>query len=309
MPRACFIVNPVGGSAPALSELMRNLPSLLGPDWDVRVLATGGPGDATAMAARAVEEGFDVVVAAGGDGTVNEVLQPLVGSRAALAVLPLGTGNVWAHEVGIPLDLIGALRVIAEGRVRKVDVGTAGDRFFLLMAGIGYDATVLGGTNSRAKRALGIFAYVVRGVTVALAYRGRRMAVEIDGVRRSFRAFLVVVGNSRRYGGPVEVTAEAKLDDGLLDVCVFRGVNLFHAAWFVIQVILGRHLKDPAVSYFRAPSVSVDADPAQPVQVDGDLIGCTPFAFGVRRRALRVVVPSTVPAHVFSADNEEEYLG
>jgi diacylglycerol kinase family enzyme len=135
------------------------------------------------------------------------------------------------------------------------------------------------------------------------------MTLDIDGTRRSTRALLVVIGNSRRYGGGVELTSQARIDDGLLDICIFRGVNLLHSAWYLVKILLGQHLKDPGVSYFRTPRVRIDADPPQPVHVDGDLIGWTPVAFGVKSRAMRVIIPSGTPAHIFASEGEDELLG
>lgn len=302
MPRACFVFNPVGGSAVSHEALDEALGPLRTAGWQVALKATAAKGDASAIARQAVAEGCEVVVAAGGDGTVNEVLQALVHTETALGVLPLGTGNVWAREVGIPLELPGAVRVLTQRYERRVDVGLAGDRYFLLMAGIGYDASVTANTDAGAKRRLGMLAYVIKGVAVGWSYRGRRVTLESDGVRRHYRALLVVVGNTRHYGGPVQVTPRARIDDGLLDVCVFRGVSRLHAAWYVVMVLLGRHLRDHGVGYYRASNVAVTAEPAQLVQVDGDVIGHTPMVFTVKSRALRVILPRGGPPGLFGPD-------
>lgn len=299
MPRARVVLNPLSGHAVSTTELLRLLRPLREAGWETTVVQTDGRGNGTALAREAVREGFDVVVAAGGDGTINEVIQALVGTPVALAVLPLGTGNVWAHEVGIPVDLAGAVRVILDGRVRRVDVGSAGTRYFLLMAGIGYDAEVTGTTDAQAKRKLGRLAYIVRGVTVALSFRGHRATIDVDGKRAQCRALLIVIGNTRRYGGPVSVTAEARIDDGLLDVCVFKGVGALQSARYAAEVLLGRHLRDPGVSYFRAASLTVSSDPPLLVQVDGDTIGKTPMVFRVHTRALNVIVPRQARWHLF----------
>ncbi len=309
MPRARIIVNPASGHAISPAGLARLLAPLEAAGWQLRIESSPGKGQATALAQAAVKDGCGVVVAAGGDGTVNEVIQALVGTPVALGVLPLGTANVWAQEVGIPADPAQAVRVLQEGRTRRIDVGRAGDRYFLLMAGIGYDAAVTGSTDPRVKRALGILAYVVRGVTVAFGFAGRRVTIAADGMERQYRVLLIVVGNTRRYGGPVSITAEARIDDGLLDVCVFRGVGVLQAARYALQVVLGRHLRDPGVAYFRTASMSITGDTSLPVQVDGDTIGTTPMDFCVHARALNVIVPRAVRPELFGTAEVTDQLG
>ena len=300
MRRACVILSPTAGRAVPVSTLREHLRPLVEAGWEVRIEVTDRPGGATAIAEMAVNAGYDLVVAAGGDGTVSEALQPLVGTDVVLGVLPLGTGNVWAREVGIPLDLPGAVRVLLEGRVRRVDVGRAGHRNFLLMAGIGFDAAVTRQIDPRRKRRLGMIAYLVAGVAVAFSFIGHKVQLNVDGVRRTYRALLIVIGNSRRYGGDVSLTAEARIDDGLLDVCVFKGTGLVEVAWHLISVLLGRHVHDPGVDYLRARRLTVVSDSPLPVQVDGDTIGETPMAFTVRARSLNVLVPVRIRPDLFA---------
>lgn len=305
MARACVVFSPAAGNAVAAPVLEQRLRPLIAAGWQVQLVEANDPGEASRLAREAVQAGAEMVVAAGGDGTLNEVLQPLVGTKVILGVLPLGTVNVWARQVAIPTDLPGAVRVLLEGRVRQVDVGQAGQRFFLLMAGIGFDAEVTRHIRPQAKRRLGILAYIVAGVAVALSYVGRRVELNADGVRRGYRALLVVIGNSRRYGGPVNVTTQARLDDGLLDVCVFKGTGPLRAAWHVFLVLLGRHVHDPGVDYFQARRLTVSADSPLPVQVDGDTMGETPMAFQVRPRGLNVLLPTGVSADLFAEQPAE----
>ena len=302
MSRVYFVLNPAGSHSLSQSELERLVVPLRRGGYQVEIGCTERAGHGTELARSAVDAGFDTVVAAGGDGTMNEVVQALAGTEATMGVLPLGTGNVWVHEVGIPLDLPGAVKVLMDGQVRRVDLGMAGERYFLLMAGVGYDAIVAQSTPSAAKRRLGTLAYVVRGIGVALSYRGRRVTLDVDGEQRQFRSLLIVIGNTRTYGGQVSLTPKARVDDGLLDVCVFRGVGLLHSVWFLLQVLIGRHTQDPGVAYFRTKRLMVRAEPPLLVQVDGDTIGETPMGFVVRNRCLKVIVPRSERPDLFSAD-------
>lgn len=310
MPRACIIRNPAAGRALPLDELNRILRPLEDAGWELSIRSVDEDGvGATELARQAVEDGCDVVVAVGGDGTVNQVLQAVAGTDTALGVLPVGTGNVWAREVGIPSEPRLAVQVLEQGWVRRVDVGVAGDRLFLLMAGVGYDALVTEKTNAESKRKLGIFAYIVAGLTVALNFVGRRITIQADGVERRCRALLAVVGNTRLYGVLVSVTNEARIDDGLLDVCVFKGTGVLRGILHAILVLLGRHRHDPGVIYLRASKVTIHSQRPLRVQVDGDPIGSTPMEFSVRPRALKVIVPKTVSRELFGEGEPVERIG
>ncbi|MHB1131438.1 MAG: diacylglycerol/lipid kinase family protein [Chloroflexota bacterium] len=305
MPRASVVMSPVAGTAVSREDLLEQLAPLTAAGWQVRVAVTTRAGEAVELARAAAAAGEDVVVAAGGDGTVNEVLQGIAGSESALAVLPLGTGNVWAHEIGVPTDLAGAVQVLLHGRLRRVDVGRAGERYFLLMAGVGFDAEVTRQTDKQTKRRFGRLAYLIAGVKVALGIVGHRVEINLDGVPRGARALMVVIGNSRNYGGQVSLTSDARLDDGLLDVVVFKGTSVLHAAWYALSVLLRRHRQDQGVEYYRAKRLVISSVTPLPVQVDGDVIGETPMSFQVRPLALKVVMPQAARPDLFDADDAE----
>ncbi|MDA8219643.1 MAG: diacylglycerol kinase family lipid kinase [Dehalococcoidales bacterium] len=311
MVSACVVFNQVAGRGVTRERLEELLEPLRDAGWEIDVEASDARGAATSLAHAAVSRGCDVVIAAGGDGTVNEVLQALVGEQAALGVLPLGTGNVWAHQTGIPMDLKGAVDVLHEGWLRRVDVGQAGDRFFLLMAGIGYDAAVASITRPTEKRRLGVLAYIVKGIGVGLGLSGTRLTIKTAHGDRVFRALMVVVGNSRTYGGPISVRIApmARMDDGLLDVVVFTGTGPLQAVWHVIMLVLGRHLRNAGVTYLQGTEYVVESEHTLLVQVDGDAIGSTPMRFRVQPAALSVVVPANPREDLFSKQAKPSRIG
>ncbi len=268
--------------------------------WEVTVAETRSPGDGTRLARQAAEAGFQVVVAAGGDGTVNEVLNGLVGTDTILGVLPLGTTNVLAREIGIPLNPVQAATLLLEGEARAIDVGMAGDRHFLLMAGVGFDGQVMRTIEPEAKRRLGILAYLVVGAWAALTFRGARADIVVGERRlRRRRIQLMVLGNTRRYAF-VEITPRARADDGLLDVCIFKGrEGFFPRLRHFISVLSGRHVRSPQVEYHRAPHVAVWTQDPLPVQADGEYIGTTPMSFRVIPRAVKVILPRRLPSGLF----------
>jgi len=295
--RACIIWNPKAGqglgSRRTLLAVSRQLESA---GWKLQIWESREAGHATSLARQAVEAGYQVVVAAGGDGTVNEVLNGLVGTGAILGVIPLGTTNVWAREMGIPLNPTQAAALLLDGEVRTVDVGMAGDRYFLLMAGVGFDGEVMRAVEPEAKRRFGILAYLLVGAWAALTFRGTRADIVVDDRRlRRRRIQLMVLGNTRRYAF-VEITPQARADDGLLDVCIFEGKEGFLTKIrHLIAVLLGRHIRSPEVEYLRGAQVVVWTQDPLPVQADGEYIGSTPMTFRVIPRAIRVILARELP--------------
>jgi YegS/Rv2252/BmrU family lipid kinase len=290
--RTRLIFNPTAGSAEAHEgELSAAAAVWRDHGWQVELTPTTGPSDGVRLARQAADEGYDLVVAAGGDGTINDVINGLAGSTTALATLPLGTMNVWARELRLPLQPRAAALAMLGWQIRTIDLGRAGDRYFLLMAGIGFDAAITAGVRADEKRRLGAFAYVLRGIEQTLRVRGSRTRIQIDGRTLNGRVLMVVVGNTQLYGGLVKITHRASIDDGLLDVCVIFGDNGISAVRRIIAILRRRYSHDPEIEYYRARSVQVIARPRLPVQVDGDAIGETPMTFTVAPRALRALLP------------------
>jgi len=261
-------------------------------------------------AANAASEGFQVVVAAGGDGTVNAVASGLMQARSGekskkapmLGVLPMGTGNVFAFNLGIERGLRAACRVIRQGHVRTVDVGTAralspdqtddAMRYFLLMAGIGFDAKVVEDTSLRLKYVLRDFAYVVKVLQNGVTHRGTRMNVKFaEGFEYSNRSWLVMVGNAASYAWDIRFTSRAQLDDGLVDVCLFPFQNKVASVRQVLQVLTGQHIERGHVEYWKTAGVTIETDEPVPVQLDGDEWARTPIQIGVLPGALQVLAP------------------
>ena len=190
---------PTSGGGQFRRDLPLIVESLRSLGWDVVERPTEGEGHATLLAREALEEGVDRVVVIGGDGTVNEALNGLAGSDVPLAIVPTGTVNVLALELGLPLDPPDAVRVAAEARATRIDLGLAGQRYFALMAGVGFDADVVSRVRPVMKRALKEMAFVLQGLATYLTAEYPLVQIECDD--RCTEGYFVVLGNARNYGG------------------------------------------------------------------------------------------------------------
>ncbi len=301
-----LIANPVSGQGRARRVLPLIERGLRGFIDDLEVYCTRAPGDAAGKAREAVASGaVDLVVVAAGDGTVREVIDGLLATDVPLAIIPLGTGNVLARELKLPLDswhpvgLRKALEVIRMGRIRTVDVGRAcrlapseGERrHFVLMAGAGFDASVAARVKQPWKDRLGSPAYVLSLLGSLLAVRPVRFSVTSPHGGFEGDAWAVVVGNSASYAWRLRICPQAKMDDGLLNVTIFRACNRGRFACMMVQAIWAGHETSPHVLHFTTPAVELRAEPPVPVQLDGDVIGRTPVSIEVMPAALRLIVP------------------
>lgn len=252
--------------------------------------STSRRGEAESLARSAAKEGFERVVAAGGDGTVNEVVNGLAGTRAALGLLPLGTMNVFATELGLPSgDLGRCWQIIQEEKARSVDLPSANGKHFVQLAGVGFDAQVVKETSMAFKRSFGPLSYLVSAAQIA-ARRPPRLRIESENAVTEEGSF-VLVGNGRLYGGPFPFFKQAVIDDGLLDVLVFKRLNYIEIVRYMQDVIFSSQITSPEVEYFQTKSLRVTSDVTVPVEIDGELIGNCPVEFKIRRRGLRVLAP------------------
>jgi YegS/Rv2252/BmrU family lipid kinase len=285
MASILVIINPMARSERARA-LCRKIEGLSSRAY-VRI--TNGPGQARALAEEAVSEGVERVVAAGGDGTINEVVNGLAGSKTALGLLPLGTMNVFATELGLP---IGNLRrcwdVVENGQAKPVDLLRANDRHFVQLAGIGFDAQIVAATTFDFKKTLGPLSYIINATQIA-SKKPPRLSVRGGGGTRE--GSFVLIGNGRYYGGPFILFKDAKVDDGMLDVLIFKNLGYLDIVRYLQAIVLGTHTSLSDVEYFQTAQVRVTSADAVPVEVDGDVIGTLPVTFKVAPKSIRVMVP------------------
>ncbi len=274
-----------------IQEVASNLESL-GITVDLRL--TSGPGEATQIASRAARNGSSDIIVAGGDGTINEAIQGLAGTKARLAIIPRGTGNVLARELGLPLDDAQAVTVAARGNSRKIYLGLAIDestnesRHFVLMAGIGLDASVVRHVQPSLKKRIGKGAFWISGLSHLATWNPRPFTLEIDGVEYS--GTFAAIGKAPRYGGDLAITPGARLDQRDFEVCIIQTKSRLRYLHLLSQAMRNGMPRDnPEVQFVKAVTVKAHGD-AQ-VQVDGELLGHLPMRFEIAPHSLEVIVP------------------
>lgn len=252
-------------------------------------------GDAETFAGAARADDFDRVVVAGGDGTINEAINGLADRRVPLALVPLGTANVLAAEIGLGVRSSGVAQAITDGPTATVALGRIGGRDgrvrrFSMMAGIGFDAHVVARVDPRLKRATGKFAYVYASLLQIIEHRDRMYDVTVDG--RAYRAASVIVAKGHFYGGRFVVAPQARLDEPYLHVCLFQRTGRWHAIRYAAALLFGCLHRLPDVTLVRARKVEIAGPTGEPVQVDGDLDGTLPVVIDIDDRALRLAMPA-----------------
>ena len=310
--RACVIFNPTARGEKA-NRFRRQLDGIA---TEAKLRLTAEVGEARRLAAEAVDEGFEVIVAAGGDGTLNEVLNGIADApegleRACLGVLPLGTVNVFAREVAIPAKFDQAWAVIRRGRTLRIDLpsveysasppfplsipwrGGQGERrvqrrCFAQLAGAGLDARAIELVKWQVKKTVGPMAYVLAGLHAVLGVPSKITAA---GAGHSTTGELAMIGNGRFYGGQFTLFPQADLRDGLLEVCVLPRANWLTLVRCTPALLLCRTLPASVTKIFQAPSLTLTSPTPAPLQIDGELIGQVPAAFSIQRSRLRVIVP------------------
>ncbi len=270
-----FIINPISGTKKKVQfdELIStHLDSSL---YTPTLYTTTGRGDAIRRSERAVKEGFDTVVAVGGDGTINEVAQGLVNTAVKLAVIPRGSGNGFANYFGIPHDPAGALAVINQAQTKTIDTGRFNDKLFLSVAGLGFDARVSMAFDTFGKR--GLWSYVYIALREYFTYTPKTYTLQLNGKSIRRKAFLLTIANSTQFGNNAHIAPQAKIDDGLFDVVVLKPAGVFGAMSVALRMFRGTlHLSRYSEIYQTDKLEILHKD--DEVQIDGEPASATPPA-------------------------------
>ena len=283
------IYNPVAGPKMVRRiDRVREILSAGRTPFEVR--ETAGPGDAVILAREAAHVGMDAAVAVGGDGTVNEVVNGLAGTATRLLVVPHGTGNVFAAEVGLPGSVEGCLSLLSAGKTIAVRLAIAEERHFLLLASAGFDAEVLARMGARGKHYLGIGAYFLAGA-VHLLRQQPSLWVELPGKER-MEVQAAIVCRGKKYGGGVIMAPSGNLEGDTLQVVALRRLGRLSILRFTWNILRGKHAGSPDVLIQETTSVLVRSRIPSAAQVDGDYLGPLPVRFTMTDAVVRIVVPA-----------------
>jgi diacylglycerol kinase (ATP) len=308
--RAVIIYNPRSGTHDIQASLTGALEVFREQGWQIDVQRTQQVGDTQRYSVEARQAGYDVVLTAGGDGSLNEAANALAHSDVALGTLPSGTANVWARQIGLPIPaplytthMADTARALCAGLVRPIDLGRTNGRYFLLWSGVGLDAYVTSKIEPRPPwvKRWGVMGYGLRAAWHAVQYRGTPMTIRIDDQPAwRGRTLMVLISNIQLYAGIVRPSPEARVDDGWLDVCLFKGASFAYTARHFISIALGQTAQNPQLDNLRGRRIRISAKQPTAVHVDAEPIGVTPIDVQVQPQALRVIVPQSAPVALFA---------
>lgn len=301
-PRVAVVINPISGrtgSSPGEAARRRTLVEQAAAArgfTDVDVHLTTAPGHARELARSACEAGAGIVVAMGGDGTVNEVAQGLVGSDVALGIVPCGSGDGLARGLGLPRGRGAAFDVALTGVTSRMDVGYANEHLFLNVAGVGFDAAV--GQLFATRKTRGAMGYVVKSVSLVWSYNAPHYAVVCDDARREGRKFLIAFANAPEYGNGAVLAPDADVRDGVLDVVMVDAGNPLSQVWRARRLIWNRRAPAAGMERLQTRTARVTSDHIV-YHVDGEVFTTAgSLDIRVERQALAVRVPEAGPRRV-----------
>ncbi len=267
--RICFIVNPRAGSRARIQRILQLIAQTLKPaGMDYRCVSITGPGDGTRAAAAAVAQGFDIIAAVGGDGTVNAVAQAVMNSSAALGVIPAGSGNGFARNLGIPLEPAAALRVLMAPHLVRIDAGMINNRYFFNMAGMGLDAEISARFETLHLR--GTASYVVAGLQAWLRYKPTPLRIHHERATVSACPLVLSIANGPQYGSGAVIAPRADPADGQLDVCLIEGLPVWTAIANLHRLFNRTIATVPGYCWFQARSLRIERSAPGLIQIDGE---------------------------------------
>jgi YegS/Rv2252/BmrU family lipid kinase len=271
MERILFILNPVagGGKAKGLRTLIEETMDKHNREYTLKL--TTKPGDGIKIAEDS--DGYDIIVAVGGDGTVNEVSRGLINiGKGTLGIIPGGTGNDLAKSLNISLDPKEALETLCRGLKRDIDIGNVNGSNFLNIASVGFDAEVVINNVEIKKRIKGRISYAISVIYTLFNFKMKRIKINIDGKVLDEEIMLLAVGNGKYYGGGMKILPKAKIDDGYFDICIISGIGKIKTLFLFPSIFKGNHVKyDKYVRIFKAKTVKIDVEDGIYLNIDGDV--------------------------------------
>ncbi|MCP8617862.1 diacylglycerol kinase [Salirhabdus salicampi] len=293
MKRARIIYNPTSGREAFKRELPYVMEQLEKAGYETSAHATVGKGDAAKAAEVAVQREYDIVIAAGGDGTINEVVHGLAGKeyRPKLGVIPVGTTNDFARAIRIPRDIKHALAIIIDGHSRPLDIGQVNDSHFVNIAGGGKITELTYDVPSKLKTALGQLAYYLKGVEILPSIRPTKVRISYNDIVYEDEIMMFLISNTNSVGGFEKLAPDAKLDDGLFDMIILKKTNVADFVRLAAAALRGAHINDERVIYAKTAHVTIESEDDMQLNIDGEYGGLLPGKFVNLHRHIDFFVP------------------
>ena len=282
-------MNPRAGSAKAVKQDLIELFSKKKLKLDI--VKTRKPLDAKRLAKKAINK-YDVVIAGGGDGTINETINGLAGSKTTLGIIPMGTENALAQGLGIPLDPLSAAKIILKGKSKLFDLGKAKNRYFILTAGVGLDAKALSDVKPIIKKFLGRGSYPLAALKTILTHVPCKLEVWLDDQVLPRWGYFVVIGNVKYYGSTMELAQYAEPDDGYLDVCIFKRTDVVNMFKYFVSAASRGYIpltEIPNMEYFKVKNIRIKSNRPVLAHTDAEIIGNTPLTITTHPKAISVI--------------------
>jgi len=285
-----FIINPVSGTSKNdnLEKIIKQ--KLADSDFEYKVVYTESPESAEILSREAVQSGTNIIVAVGGDGTVNETARGIIGSDSALAIIPRGSGNGLARHLKIPMRISKAIDIIVNGKRKKIDTATLDGQLFLNIAGVGFDAHIAKEFSKAKKR--GFFSYMK---IISAAYKGyepRKYTLILDGKTIKRKAFMVSFANSNQFGNNASIDPNARLDSGFIDVCIVRKIPMFRLPFIIPLLFTKQFDKTMFIEIIRAKEAIVKRSKGKTIHLDGEPFQhAKEFEVKVHPLSLNIIVP------------------
>ena len=291
-----IIINPVAGKEESVLSIVDTAMKEVGIKWEVSI--THKAGDAIQIAKDAVKEGVDALAVYGGDGTIAEAINGLVGSDLSMIILPGGSANVMAAELGIPIDLKEACALMSKGllEIKKIDAGQFNKRYFIMGISLGFQSDVIKGASRESKNKFGFLAYLFSAFAAVKKTRKATYNIKIDGQEHEVEGLMCIITNTGNLGfGKLSFDKPIDTSDGLLDVVVVRQVNFSMFKLIATKLLKSKHTDNfELVNHWQGKDISVSSSPKQTVQCDGEVLGEMPLHIHVIPGAIKVLVPKKV---------------
>jgi YegS/Rv2252/BmrU family lipid kinase len=310
---AYLIFNPYAGRFPSRILTERAAAIFAGQNWDIQLKQSNGGPEITDIAIDAVKNSQDAVFVAGGDGSINLAAAGLLGSETALGVLPAGTTNVWAQELGLPrlgytrwMALEESARQLVKGITKHVDVGFCNGRPFLMWCGVGLDGFIVHRIEPRShwEKHFSIVSYGARAVRYASLWSGVDLRAVVDDKYISGKYLLAVISNIHLYaGGMAKISPEARLDDGVMDLWLFEGQSVLDTIQHAWNLFSGRHLYSDQSNCIQFRTLRLFSNQTLEIQIDGEpMAGTKEVVIEIHPKALKIIVPKKAPEMLFTED-------